>query len=123
MKLTFAGLFFFLSCTASEPKLPELTIKNNSNQEITIYYHNHHHTHYIVLSPLVQQIIKLKVPQNITIHFNKLHFQQEVCINHTNEPLLIQHENSFSIMQNGIPLSRKVLFDTHRPSLTAREDS
>lgn len=122
MRIGFASILFFSLCNAAEHKLQELTIKNNSNQKITIYYHNHD-TRYIILDPSVTETIQLSLPQNITVHFNKLNFQQEVNIDHTREPLLIHHENSLSLMQNGRALSPKVHFDTHRPSLTVRESS
>lgn len=122
MRSIITSILFFLSCAAAEPKLPELTIKNNSTQEITIHYSNDYAL-YLALKPLANGTIKLPLPQDITVHFNKLNYQQKVTINNTHEPLLIHHENSLSVMQNGIHLSPKVHFDAHRPSLTTHEES
>lgn len=122
MKAIFlASSLVSLSCIAAEKQLQNLLVKNNSSQDVTLYY-QHDYTRYAVIKALGAENIQLFLPQEVTIHFNQLNFQQQLmAINNTREPLLIQQHNVIGVSQNGALLGKEICFDTHRPNLSVHE--
>jgi hypothetical protein len=98
MQLIFlCSLFFPLTIWSAEHTL---TIKNESDQTITVYYMRSTNIQwYKMLYPTDEELFDLKPPQDILIHFHKLDQQRLFSLAKQDRELIVKRFNDIEIVK------------------------
>ena len=110
-----------LAITAAQAP-QELTVNNYSEQDITVYYLNKLQR-YTEIGTLKSGKIPLDpVAQEVTVHFNRLDYQQNIFIDNTQHPLTISQQSTIHTKRNGQLIAPVICFSAHNPRLSVYED-